>query len=63
MTLKTSRVESADLTQNAIYYFGKKIPADTGNKLKPMVIDGKTLLYLSDYDRGIGFYTLRKIDL
>lgn len=61
--LRFSRVVPADLSQKDIYYFGKRIPSDSGNKQKPIVIDGKTLLYLSDFDRGIGFYTLRKIDL
>ncbi|HLA56167.1 MAG TPA: glycosyltransferase family 87 protein [Flavobacterium sp.] len=60
---KASNIVEADLTQNQIYFYGKKIDSDSGNKRKPIVIDGKTLLYLSDYDRGIGFYTLRKIQL
>jgi hypothetical protein len=63
VALKASRIQRADLTRNAIYYFGKRIPTESGNNRKPIVIDGTTLLYLSDHDRGIGFYTLRKIDL
>jgi hypothetical protein len=37
--------------------------ADKSNKLEAVLVDGKTLFYLSDKDRGIGFYTLRKIKL
>jgi hypothetical protein len=63
LSLPFKKIDDADLTRNEIYYFGKRILSDDGNRLKPMVIDGKTLLYLSDHDRGIGFYTLRKIEL
>jgi hypothetical protein len=55
--------EPADLVRNAVYIRGKLIRTETGHILKPVVIDGKWLLYLSDHGRGIGFYTLRKIDL
>ena len=51
------------LKKNRIYLHGKPIASDSGNKLKPMLIDNRTVVYLSDYDRGIGFYTLRKIDI
>lgn len=63
ITLQASTIVPADLIRNEIYYYGKKIAAGNGNKLKPIVIDGKTLLYLSDEDRGIGFFTLRKLVL
>ncbi len=61
--IKTSGLTNADLTGNRIYFHGKKIASDDGNKLKPIRVGGKTVYYLSDADRGIGFYTLRKIDL
>ncbi len=32
-------------------------------KRSPVLIDGKYIVYLSDKHRGIGFYTLRKIEL
>jgi hypothetical protein len=58
-----SSVVPANLIGTEIYFFGKRIASDEGHKQKPVVISGKMLLYLSDADRGIGFYTLRKIDL
>lgn len=66
-----SRSESLDFSTAApleirageVYYNNKKITSDGSNKLKPMLIDQHTILYLSDFDRGIGFYTLKKIDL
>jgi len=54
---------SADLIRNAVYFRGKLIRTEPGHKLNPVIIDGRKLLYLSDHGRGIGFYTLRKIDL
>ena len=39
----------------------KRLAFDKGNKLKPILINGKTIYYLSDLNRGIGFFTLRKI--
>ena len=51
-----------DLKNNQVFY-NKQLTFDKSNKLKPMLIDNKYILYLSDYDRGIGFYTIRKIQL
>ena len=56
-------VEPLNLKDNQVFYQKKQLTFDNSKKLKPMLIDGKTILYLSDYDRGIGFYTLRKIEL
>lgn len=55
--------EPAQMGHNQIFYRGHRLTSDNSHKLKPMVIDGETLVYLSDCDRGIGFYTLRKIKL
>ena len=48
---------------NEIICNGISIVSDGSNKRNPMLIDGHMVLYLSDFDRGIGFYTLRKIML
>ena len=56
-------VQPTQTHQNQVFYNGIQLTFDKSNKQKPIIIDGKTLVYLSDYDRGIGFYTLRKIDL
>ena len=52
-----------DIKNNQIYYQQKQLTFDKSNKLKPMLLDDKLIIYLSDFDRGIGFYTLRKINL
>lgn len=60
---KSNQSTKAGLSKNQVFYKGKRILSDHNNKLKPMVIDNKVLIYLSDQDRGIGFYNLRKIRL
>ena len=55
--------QKIEVINNQVYYNKKQVTFDTSNKLKPILIDKKTVLYLSDYDRGIGFYTIRKIEL
>jgi hypothetical protein len=52
-----------ELKENQVFYNQKQLTFDKSNKLKPILINAQTILYLSDYDRGIGFYTLRKLDL
>lgn len=61
--LETKTALTAELKNNQIFYNKKQFTFDKSNKLKPMLINNKTILYLSDYDRGIGFYTLRKISI
>jgi hypothetical protein len=51
------------LKNNQIFYKNQQLTFDNSHKLKPMLIDQKYILYLSDYGRGIGFYTLYKITL
>ena len=51
------------LKNNQIFYKNQQLTFDNSHKLKPMLIDQKYILYLSDYGRGIGFYTLYKINL
>jgi hypothetical protein len=63
ITIPLSGSEDANLIDNNIYYYGRLLVGDNSQKRKPVVINGKTLLYLSDYGRGIGFYTLRKMEL
>lgn len=55
-----SQAQQLELRENQIFYNGSQVTFDNGNKQKPLLIDGNMLVYLSDYDRGIGFYTLRK---
>jgi hypothetical protein len=61
--LLSNETKQLELINNQIYYNNKQLTFDKSNKLKPTLIDPKTILFLSDYDRGIGFYTFRKIEL
>lgn len=61
ISFPASNPAAVDLKDNQVYYNKKQLTFDNSNKRKPMLINGKTIIYLSDYDRGIGFYTLRKI--
>ena len=62
-TSQIQKFEPLELKNNQVFYNNRQLTFDKSNKLKPMLIDDKFILYLSDYDRGIGFYTLRKITL
>ena len=48
---------------NQVYYKGEQITHTRDHKLKPMLINGGTIIYLSDKNRGVGMYTLRKLKL
>jgi hypothetical protein len=54
--------EGLELRNNQIYYKGVAITSSPDWKAKPRLLDGRMILYLSDEDRGIGFYTLRQIN-
>lgn len=60
---KAGSVAPLEIKQNQIMTKFRRFANDQSHKLKPLLIDNKTILFLSDYDRGIGFYTLRKINL
>jgi hypothetical protein len=51
------------IMDNQLYYLGKKISSTPDWKKKAVIADGKYIIYLSDKDRGAGFYTLRRLDL
>ena len=51
------------IKNNQLFYNKKQLSFDESNKKKAMLINNKTVLFLSDYDRGIGFYAIRKIEL
>ena len=50
-----------ELRNNQIFYHGRQLTTTTDSKKKPMLINGSFILYLSDKNRGPGFYTLRKL--
>lgn len=55
--------ESLILKHNQIYYNGNQITDSNDRKLKPMRIGDDSIVFLSDANRGVGFYTFRTIDL
>ncbi|HNP31658.1 MAG TPA: glycosyltransferase family 87 protein [Flavobacterium sp.] len=55
--------KALSLRENQIVFKNNILTSDSDHKYKPMLINNTTVIYLSDYDRGIGFYTLRKIEL
>ena len=61
--LKSSSSTELDIKENQIVSKNSILTFDNSHKYKPMLLDGKTVIYLSDFGRGIGFYTLRKIEL
>ena len=56
-------LDSSDvyIADNQIYYHGAQVTFGSERKRLPMVADQKWIIYLSDKDRSLGFYTLRKI--
>lgn len=63
IAFKNATVSELDVSQRKMVSKSELLPLEHGNKYQPMLIDNKTLIYLSDYGRGIGFYTLRVIEL
>jgi len=54
-TIDTSNIYLID---NQIIYKNKQLTFGKDHKLKPAIINGQTLVYLSDIKKGIGFYSL-----
>jgi hypothetical protein len=55
--------EPLTLVDNQVFYNGKKLTETSDNKLSPVLVNNEYIIYLSDKNRGVGFYTLRKIQL
>lgn len=53
----------AALKDNQVYLNGNQITFSNDMKLKPVLSSQKEIYYLSDKNRGAGFYTLRRIIL
>jgi hypothetical protein len=49
------------IRNNQIWYQGLQLTTSPDNKRKALLTDGGAIIYLSDKDRGIGFYTLRML--
>lgn len=55
--------DTVTLTNNQVYYKGKQLTSSPDLKKKPMLVNGNTIVYLSDKNRGMSFYTLRSINV
>jgi len=51
------------IQNNQVYYRDKQLTSTPDRKKQAMLVNGKDIIYLSDKNRGFGFYTLRKIFL
>lgn len=51
------------IIDDQIWYKGKQLTNSPGIKIKPQVLNDQYIIYISDKDRGIGFYSLRKIPI
>jgi hypothetical protein len=51
------------IRDNQVWYKGRQLTVSSDRKEKPMLVNGEYIVYLSDKNRGVGFYTLRKLRL
>ena len=60
-----NRLDSTNIniTNNQIFYKNKQITFDHSNKKKPILINGEKIIFLSDIDNGIGFYSIKHVVL
>ena len=49
------------IQNNQVYYKDKQLTSTPDRKKQVMLVNGKDIIYLSDKNRGFGFYTLRTI--
>jgi hypothetical protein len=49
------------IQNNQVYYKNKQLTSTPDRKKQAMLVNGKEIIYLSDKNRGLGFYTLRTI--
>jgi len=56
----TSEVQ---IQNNQLYYNGKQLTSTPDRKQQAMLVNGHTIIYLSDQNRGFGFYALRQVTL
>ncbi|MDP1726785.1 MAG: glycosyltransferase family 87 protein [Bacteroidota bacterium] len=63
--INVSSINQDDIAikNNQIYYGGNQLTYTHDKKRKPGIINNDYLIYLSDKNRGVGMYTLRKIKL
>ncbi|WP_310380921.1 glycosyltransferase family 87 protein [Flavobacterium sp.] len=63
MKIEVQSLQNLQLKNNQLFLHNKQLTFDNSNKLKPVLINNKTIIYMSDSDKGIGFYSLKKITI
>lgn len=49
------------IENNQVYYKGKQLTSTPDRKQQVTLINGRDIIFLSDLNRGFGFYTLRRV--
>jgi hypothetical protein len=60
---KVQQYDTLSLKNNQVYYKGRQLTNTPDRKKIPMLMNGNAVIYLSDKNRGMGFYTLRYINI
>lgn len=63
MSLANNLVPEPRIINQQIFLGDKQLTFDHSNKLKPRWLNKNEIIFLSDKERGIGFYQLRKINI
>lgn len=58
---QNSTTGSVRIQNNQLFYRNKQLTSTPDRKKQAMLINGKEIVYLSDKNRGFGFYTLRRL--
>lgn len=59
----TATNDGLALQDEQIWYKGRKMTTGSDRKKKPTLINNEYIVYLSDKDRGVDFYTLRQLTI
>jgi hypothetical protein len=62
-TVSSVTTNGLQLIDNQVYYYNKKLTNSADWKKTPILINNEEIIYLSDKNRGIGFYTIRTLRL
>ena len=61
--IMSSDTSVVSIRNNQVFYKNEQITNNNSNKRKPMLVNDDEVIYLSDQNRGIGFYTLMKVKI
>jgi hypothetical protein len=59
--VQQSSTNAVRIQNNQLFYRDKQLTATPDRKKQAMLINGKEIIYLSDKNRGFGFYTFRSV--